>query len=47
MIKEQGNLNNEDKNKNEKDISNGEFISKIDNIDELLNDIKIDIDNKK
>ena len=47
MIKEQGNLNNEDKNKNEKEISNGEFISKIDNIDELLNDIKIDIDNKK
>ena len=45
MIKEEN--NNSDDKKDMKAISNGEFISKIDNIDELLGDIEKDILNKK
>ena len=40
--------NNDDgKNKDKKQISNGEFISKIDNLDELLGDMEKNILNKK
>ena len=45
MIKEEN--NNADDKKDIKVMSNGEFISKIDNIDELLGDIEKDILNKK
>ena len=46
MIKEENN-NNSDNKKDIKTISNGEFISNIDNLDELLGDMKKDILNKK
>ena len=45
MIKEEN--NNFDDKKDIKVMSNGEFILKIDNIDELLGDIEKDILNKK
>ena len=43
-------INEEDKNVDNKDkkvISNGEFISNIENLDELLGDMEKDIKNKK